>query len=393
MPAENTKLLLLDSNSLMYRAFHALPLLTDDKGRNTGAIFGFLNMLTGLINEEKPTHIAAAFDLKAPTFRHKMYDGYKATRSPMPPELVEQMPVIKQMLAAMKITVVEKEGYEADDVLGTLSKKFDVPTVIVTGDRDSLQLVSPTTSVYLTKKGIKDVVVYTPERLLEDGFTPASFIDYKALRGDVSDNIPGIPGVGEVTAKNLLKEYGSLDEILKNAENVKGKLGEKISAGKESAILSKELATIALDAPIGVTLDDLKFDYPLSAEFRQMLSDYKLESTAKRLQFVAEAEVKKVKTDVKTVDIDNLADLKKAVEKVSGKTVAIVLSDKLNFSVGDGTEYSVAEKVDLFGGLSYDDIVSEAKKMACSDCRKIVFDYKTLLHKFDFHILMLLAQF
>ena len=204
MPAEKIKLLLLDSNSLMYRAFHALPLLTDDKGRNTGAIFGFLNMLTGLINEEKPTHIAAAFDLKAPTFRHKMYDGYKATRSPMPPELVEQMPVIKQMLAAMKITVVEKEGYEADDVLGTLSKKFDVPTVIVTGDRDSLQLVSPTTSVYLTKKGIKDVVVYTPERLLEDGFTPASFIDYKALRGDVSDNIPGIPGVGEVTAKNLL---------------------------------------------------------------------------------------------------------------------------------------------------------------------------------------------
>lgn len=362
MPAENTKLLLLDSNSLMYRAFHALPLLTDDKGRNTGAIFGFLNMLTGLINEEKPTHIAAAFDLKAPTFRHKMYDGYKATRSPMPPELVEQMPVIKQMLAAMKITVVEKEGYEADDVLGTLSKKFDVPTVIVTGDRDSLQLVSPTTSVHLTKKGIKDVVVYTPERLLEDGFTPASFIDYKALRGDVSDNIPGIPGVGEVTAKNLLKEYGSLDEILKNAENVKGKLGEKIAAGKESAILSKELATIALDAPIGVTLDDLKFDYPLSAEFRQMLSDYKLESTAKRLQFVAEAEVKKFKTDVKTIDIDNLADLEKAVEKVSGKTVAIVLSDKLNFSVGDGTEYSVAEKVDLFGGLSYDDIVSEAKK-------------------------------
>lgn len=384
MSAENTKLLLLDSNSLMYRAFHALPLLTDDKGRNTGAIFGFLNMLTGLINEEKPTHIAAAFDLKAPTFRHKMYDGYKATRSPMPPELVEQMPVIKQMLAAMKITVVEKEGYEADDVLGTLSKKFDVPTVIVTGDRDSLQLVSPTTSVYLTKKGIKDVVVYTPERLLEDGFTPASFIDYKALRGDVSDNIPGIPGVGEVTAKNLLKEYGSLDEILKNAENVKGKLGEKIAAGKESAILSKELATIALDAPIGVTLDDLKFDYPLSAEFRQMLSDYKLESTAKRLQFVAEAEVKKVKTDVKTIDIGNLADLEKAVEKVSGKTVAIVLSDKLNFSVGDGTEYSVAEKVDLFGGLSYDDIVFEAKKMACSDCRKIVFDYKTLLHKFDF---------
>lgn len=159
------------------------------------------------------------------------------------------------------------------------------------------------------------MVVYTPERLLEDGFTPASFIDYKALRGDVSDNIPGIPGVGEVTAKNLLKEYGSLDEILKNAENVKGKLGEKISAGKESAILSKELATIALDAPIGVTLDDLKFDYPLSAEFRQMLSDYKLESTAKRLQFVAEAEVKKVKTDVKTVDIDNLADLKKRLRR------------------------------------------------------------------------------
>lgn len=381
--SDNVKLLLLDSNSLMHRAFHALPLLTDDKGRNTGAVFGFLNMLTGLINEEKPTHVAAAFDLKAPTFRHKMYDGYKATRSPMPPELAEQFPVIKQMLEAMRIRVVEAPGFEADDILGTLSNKFDVQTVIVTGDRDSLQLVSDTTSVHLTKKGIKDVEVYTPKRLLEDGFTPSSFIDYKALRGDVSDNIPGIAGVGEVTAKNLLKEYGSLDEILCHAEEIKGKLGEKIQAGKESALLSKTLATIDVNVPLNVSLADLEFKYPFDAEFKKMLADYKLESTAKRLQFTGEIEVKKVEMNVKTVVIDNSDDLRAAIDGVLDKKVALCLSDKISFSAGDGTEYEVVENADLFGGLPYDEIVDEIKRLANSEADKIVFDYKSLLHKID----------
>ena len=154
------KLLLLDSNSLLHRAYYALPGLTDSKGNPTGAIFGFVSMLARLIKEEKPTHIAAAFDLKAPTFRHNMYAGYKATRKPMPEELVKQVPVLKKLIGDLGIKIVELEGYEADDIIGTLAKRFSCPTDIVTGDRDSLQLIDDTTNVLFTKRGITDVVRY-----------------------------------------------------------------------------------------------------------------------------------------------------------------------------------------------------------------------------------------
>ncbi|MDY4710124.1 MAG: 5'-3' exonuclease H3TH domain-containing protein, partial [Eubacteriales bacterium] len=253
------KLLLLDSNSLLHRAYYALQSsnLTDSKGNPTGAVYGFVSMFARLVHEEKPSHVAAAFDLKAPTFRHKMYEAYKGTRKPMPDDLAAQVPVLKKLVAELGVKIVELEGYEADDILGTLSDKFDVQTVIVTGDRDSLQLIDDNTVVLYTKRGITDVVRYDRERLKEEGFTPEKIIDYKALRGDVSDNIPGIPGIGEKTALNLLNEYGTLEKVLENAESVPGKLGEKIRDGKDSARLSYELATIKRDVPIAVELDDL----------------------------------------------------------------------------------------------------------------------------------------
>jgi len=222
------KLLLLDSNSLLHRAYYALPGLTDSKGNPTGAIFGFVSMLARLIKEEKPTHIAAAFDLKAPTFRHNMYAGYKATRKPMPEELVKQVPVLKKLIGDLGIKIVELEGYEADDIIGTLAKRFSCPTDIVTGDRDSLQLIDDTTNVLFTKRGITEVVRYDKKRLFEDGFeTPSAIIDYKALRGDASDNIPGIPGIGERPRWNFSKPTAQWKTSLLTPTKSKGNSAKK----------------------------------------------------------------------------------------------------------------------------------------------------------------------
>ena len=178
------KFLLIDANSLIHRAYHALPNLMSSKGLHTGAIYGFVNLFLRIVKEQQPTHVAAAFDLKAPTFRHKMYAPYKATRRPMDSELAEQFEPLKELLALMKVGCVSMEGYEADDILGTLSRRLDGECIVLTGDRDSLQLVSEKTRVFRTVKGVTDIEIYDLEKLAEEGFTPAKFIDYKALRGD-----------------------------------------------------------------------------------------------------------------------------------------------------------------------------------------------------------------
>ena len=346
------KLILLDSNSLIYRAFHALPPLTNSKGQNTGAVFGFVNMLTGLIEQEKPTHIAAAFDLKAPTFRHTMFDGYKATRKPMPDELAEQLPYVKRILSSMKIKILELEGFEADDILGTVAKRFACPTLIVSGDRDCLQLVSESTHVYLTKKGIKDVEVYSLARLKEDGFTPLSFIDFKALKGDASDNIPGIAGIGDVTAKNLIAQYGSLEKVLESADELKGKLAEKIKAGRESAILSKKLATIVTDAPLKLTLDDLRCEYPYPDEFREALSELEFGSVVKRLEFRTQDAVPSdcdmPAADEITVEDEN--ELIKVLRSLKGD-IALTAGEDIHLSDGR-YEYVLRAGGDLFSGMT-----------------------------------------
>ena len=244
------KLLLLDSNSLINRAFYALPTLQDRSGRYTGALFGFVSMLSKLIKSEHPTHIAAAFDVHQPTFRHLKYDGYKAKRHPMPEELKAQVPAMKELLLAMGVTVVEAPGYEADDIIGTLAAKSDMPTVIVSGDKDVLQLVSDKTTVLHTKRGITDVIRYTPEALLEEGLTPQGVVEMKSLMGDHSDNIPGVPGVGEKTALEFVQRYGTIENLYEHIDEVKGKMREKLLDGRQSAEFSHWLATIVTDAPV-----------------------------------------------------------------------------------------------------------------------------------------------
>lgn len=261
------KILLLDGNSLAYRAFFALPLLTNEHGIHTNAVYGFTMMLQKIMDEENPTHMLVAFDAGKTTFRHSTFGDYKGGRQKTPPELSEQFPYIRKLIDAYGIKRYELEMYEADDIIGTLSKRADEKgqqVVIVSGDKDLTQLATDKTTVYITRKGITDIEKYTPEHVQEKyGLTPLQIIDMKGLMGDASDNIPGVPGVGEKTAIKLLKEHGSVEDLYKALDTVSGvKLKEKLIANEEQAIMSKALATIETAAPIQISIDDLSYTGP-----------------------------------------------------------------------------------------------------------------------------------
>lgn len=378
------KILLLDSNSLMHRAYHALPNLKSTKGLYTGAIYGFLSILLKIIKEQNPTHIAAAFDLHGPTFRHEMYKEYKATRKPMDEELRQQVEPLKELITAMGIKIVSMQGYEGDDILGTLSKRFDDDCVIVTGDRDSFQLVSPTTKVFWTKKGVSDIEVYDVDRLLQDGFTVQQFIDYKALRGDTSDNVPGIPGVGEKTAKQLLEQFGSLENILANADKIPGKLGQNVANNKELALLSKELVTINCNVPVECTLDDIAFTPVYSSAVKQKLAEFEITSLANRMTFddTKEDAISVAKHVEKNVV--SLTSEDEIVDAVKGDRIAIVIGKDLSFAVDEMTEYTVSCVEDLFSeGIGFDQALETLKRLA-KDRELVCYDYKNMSKEYGF---------
>ena len=255
------RFVILDGSSLMYRAFYALPPLTDSQGRPTNAIFGFSNMLTKLLTELQPDKLVIAFDKGKTTFRTERYADYKGTRDKTPEELLAQIPLLHEFAAAFGISFIEKERYEADDIIGTLATKAagaGHEVMVVTGDRDALQLVRPNLKVLLTKKGISELKEYDEAAFVEEyGFPPIKLIDLKGLMGDTSDNIPGVPGVGPKTASKLLLEYGSLEEVLNHVEDISGKkLKERLAENREQAVLSKELATIECQVP------DMELDWP-----------------------------------------------------------------------------------------------------------------------------------
>lgn len=380
--AQNNRLLLIDANSIVHRAYHALPNLMTSKGAHTGAIYGFLTIFLRIVAELSPTHVAAAFDLKAPTFRHRLYAPYKGTRKPMDAELAEQFEPLKELLALMRVPVVSKEGYEADDILGTLSAHTDDDTVILTGDRDSFQLVSPTTRIYWTKKGVSDVEVIDLARLAADGFTPQSFIDYKALRGDPSDNIPGVPGVGEKTAKLLLEQYKTLDEVLDHASEVKGKLGETLSASREIAELSRTLATIDKDVPLEIDEESLRFSGVYSEDVRRRLQELELNSLAGRMTFASSDGTPVARAHEKTVV--RLSSCKEIADAAEGDRFAVVIGESVSFAFSEDKEYSVECAQDLFAeGPTFDEALDAVKKLA--EGRTLVcYDFKALKKKYGF---------
>ncbi|MGH4125928.1 MAG: DNA polymerase I [Clostridium sp.] len=257
------RLLILDGHSLMYRAFYALPALTNSDGIYTNAVYGFTNMLLKMKEEFEPDYIVTTFDRKAPTFRHEEYSDYKAGRKKMPDELIGQFSIVRELLEKMAIDIFELDGFEADDLIGTLSvigEKEGLEVFIVTGDRDALQLATDNVKVVINKKGMSEKEIYDRNRIIEDfGVTPTEFIDVKGLMGDASDNIPGVPGVGEKTAYKLIKEYKSIENVLMNIENISGKkLVENLMTYSEQAIFSKKLATIITSVPMEIDLDSIK---------------------------------------------------------------------------------------------------------------------------------------
>lgn len=272
------KLLLIDGNSIIYRAFFALPPLTNSSGLHTNAVYGFTTMLLRVLEEERPTHVLVAFDAGKVTFRHESYAEYKGGRQKTPPELSEQFPILKELLQAFAIAQFELGGYEADDIIGTISREAseaDKETVIISGDKDMLQLVSDQVTVLLTRKGISEVDRYTPEAVHEKyQLTPGQIVDLKGLMGDTSDNIPGVAGVGEKTALKLLHEYGTVENVLAQVGELKGKLRENIEAGSESAVISKRLATIFREVPLGRSIADIGWggydDATLAAALRKL---------------------------------------------------------------------------------------------------------------------------
>lgn len=378
MKTEN-KLILIDSNSLVNRAFYALPPLTNRDGIFTNAILGYMNMLYRLIMEERPTHICAVFDKSAPTFRHEKYAEYKANRKGMPTELAMQIPILQDLLEKMQIKILSKDGIEADDIIGTISKRFKIDTIIVSGDKDVLQLADDTTRIFHTKRGVSDIKQYTPKVLEEEGLSPQKVIEYKGLAGDSSDNIPGASGVGDKTARALLEQYGNIDNIYKNIDSLKGKLKENLLNSRQNVYLSKELATIDTNVDISCSLDDLILKYPFSEEAKK--SFQRLEFT--KLKFEFSDETKNIPLLIKeeainTVEVKSEDELRFIVDSIKqGVTVAVFWGEEsVSFCFGEN-EYTIKLTNDLFGnGLNDYSVAEIMSKIYSSDYKNVLFDAK-----------------
>lgn len=318
------RLIIIDGNSIINRAFYALPDMTNSEGLHTNAVYGFTRMLFKIIDDYKPTHISVAFDKKAPTFRHKEYADYKAGRKKMPDELGQQLQPLKELLDTFNIHRMEMAGYEADDLIGTVAKMGednDFEVYIVTGDKDAIQLASNKTTTLITKKGVGEVEEYNYDSVVERyEMTPTQFIDLKGLMGDKSDNIPGVPGIGEKTGIKLIKEFSSIENIIENIDQLKGSVKKKIEENKEQAIFSKKLATIIRDVPIEISLDELSYgDYDKKAvieEFKKFGFTTLIKQVLAMDDIEGESTVEE-KIELKISHLDNVLEFKKEVEKTN----------------------------------------------------------------------------
>lgn len=387
------KIVLLDGYSLMYRAFHGLQApMTAPDGTPTNAVHGFMMMLMKVIEEEHPECLAVAFDVHAPTLRHQRYADYKGTRKPMPDELRAQDPIIRELIGLMGIPILECEGYEADDILGTVSavcEREGRKAVIVTGDRDSFQLVGENTSILYTKKGITDTVRVTEEYIMETyGVKPVQLIDVKGLMGDTSDNIPGVPGVGEKTALKLIVQYGSLEETLDRAETEqKGKLRERLMEHRDLAILSKELATIDRNAPIDFSFDALKLGnvgggIPRLRELKMNAAMRRVSEVAKKFApETAMVEEPVVRQDLPEIELlSDAAALKARCESLAKRAKWVSIHVGVDFTLAtDAARLCMHLDGDLLSmGVSEEECMQAAMPLLQSDCETIIHDLKSL---------------
>ena len=388
------RLLILDSNSLLNRAFFAIPELTTSEGIHTNAIYGFMNMLLKMKADLNPDYIVAAFDKKAPTFRHKEYADYKAGRKKMAPELAEQFPLVKELLDLMSITKYEIEGFEADDIIGSLAKyaeKNNIEVYIVTGDRDALQLASENINVVITKKGVTETATYNYKSFVDEfGVTPTQFIDVKGLMGDKSDNIPGVPGVGEKTAYKLIQTYGSIEEVLNNIDNISGKkLKENLETYREQAIFSKKLATIVTEVPIEFDLDEIKSQESYDKEgLKKLLLKLQMKSMIDKLPKGDNIEEESIEEIIDITYINSsksFLDLSKSLKDEIYISYETMNSEKYS-EISLKNVYLSSDSKTYF--IKFDEIVNEDKDnaylslktiMENKDIKKVIHDGKALI--------------
>ena len=382
-----SKFILIDGSSLMHRAFYALPILSSSKGEYTNAIYGFAMMLYKLIENTSPTAMAVAFDKSRITFRTKVFEGYKAQRSATPPELKEQFCSVQEFIRSLDIPVLEVEDYEADDIIGTLSAKAEAQgyeTIIVTGDRDALQLLSPTTHVMFTRKGVTDIDWYD-EAAFEAKYElkPHQLIDMKGLMGDSSDNIPGVPGVGEKTALKLLKEYGSLEAVLDNIDSIKGKkLKENLTAYREDAVMSKQLATIVRDMPLDFTADAFAFA-PEWEKVKPMLERFELRTLTGKFADLLHTE----KQEEKNITIISNGDRMQAeavaaqIRQVGKMAFAVTVSGKIPACQADGIAVDGGDTV-YWWDADTEGFALMRTLLSDDAIEKITHDWKYVYHAF-----------
>lgn len=342
------RLIIIDGNSIINRAFYALPDMSNSEGLKTNAIFGFVRMMFKIIEDYQPTHMSVAFDKKAPTFRHKQYADYKAGRKKMPDELAQQLQPLKDLLDKFNINRLELEGYEADDLIGTvarLGEENDFKVYIVIGDKDAIQLASHKTTTLITKKGVGEVEEYNYDSVLERyEMTPTQFIDLKGLMGDKSDNIPGVPGVGEKTGIKLLKQYSTIENLIEHTDELKGSIKKKIEENKDLALMSKELATIITNVPIEVKLEDLEYGDYNKDDVVEKFKEFGFTSLITKLLDIEGGETTiKEEIDLKIEHLDNVEDFIKKAEENKKVIIDVI-----------GKEGNILDKRVLYVFLSLD---------------------------------------
>lgn len=378
------RLVLLDGNSLLNRAYFALPPLTGNDGVNVNAVYGFVNLMLKILSEYKPDRLAVTFDKKGHNFRKDIYDQYKANRKGMPDDLAAQLPVLHDVLNAMQVKVVEIAGVEADDLIGTLARKLDAQSLIVTGDRDMLQLVNDNTNVILTKKGISEVERVDLDVLKANyGLTPMQVVEYKALRGDTSDNIPGVKGIGEKTATALIAKYGDIDGVYSHIDEQKGALKQKLLEDKEMAYISRQLATIVTDVDVDCTLEQCTLPV-FNDEVKQLFAKLQFRSLLSRLDEQFDQPVNTVE-EGEDVHISDRQGLSQAVAELqSCSCIAMYMDDNSIVLCGNAKKQFTVEISDNFiAGLLIQDVFEGISGLLCSQIPKVVFDIKTMRHRLE----------
>lgn len=377
------KFVVIDGNSLVNRAFYGLPMLRSVTGKPCNAVYGFVNIMLNLVAKEKPTHLVCVFDAGKHTFRHDMYADYKGKRDHMPEDLAEQMPMLKELLNAMQIRIIEIPEIEADDIIGSISRKFDAEFILLSGDKDLLQLINDNTSVWLTQKGVSQVNKVDEKMLLDEfKLKPYQIIELKSIMGDSSDNIPGVPGIGEKGAIDLLSQFDNLDNIYANFDSVPKKYQTKLLNGKESAYLSHKLATIKLDVDIPFGIDDCKIELPFNDKVYMLMRELDFKSILTRKELFKgepkeETSTAEAKLKVDLIEIETQQQFDEMLNDFKD-SIAINYDNFAFYFSTDNTEYCIYKTSDVF----HKNLQRIAELMA-GEKQKICFDAKATMHEFD----------